>query len=312
MKELRFDGRTAVVTGAGGNPSLGRAHALLLGARGANVVVNDIGVLPAALDYPGVASAEAVAEEIRALGGKAVADTHSVADVDGGEAIVETALSAFGSCDILVNNAGICRVVSFEEMTVADFDQVIEVNLMGTVRCCRAAWPHMKARGYGRIVNVASGSMTGLPWQTAYAAAKGGIFSFTRALASDGAEYGIKANALIPGALTRMVHAVQEAESSFIAASGHAMAPELVSPTVAFLAHESVPFTGEAIESMGGHVRRFYLARTPGFSDPAMTPETLATRWPELLAGTPEGLSTHDEADPREWSPKPYRPVVTG
>ena len=90
------------------------------------------------------------------------------------------------------------------------------------------------------------------------------------------------------------------------------MRPELVSPTVAFLAHESVPFTGEAIESMGGQVRRFYLARTPGFSDPAMTPETLAARWPELLAGTAEGLSTHDEADPREWSPKPYRPVAAG
>ena len=181
-------------------------------ARGANVVVNDIGALSAALDYPGVASAEAVAEEIRALGGRAVADTHSVADADGGEALVETALSAFGSCDILVNNAGICRVVSFDDMTGEDFDQVVEENLMGTVRCCRAAWPHIKARGYGRIVNVASGSMTGLPWQTAYAAAKGAIFSFTRGLASDGAEHGIKANTLVPGALTRMVYAVQEAE----------------------------------------------------------------------------------------------------
>jgi len=309
MGELRFDGRTAIVTGAGGNPSLGRAHALLLAARGANVVVNDIGVLPAALDYPGLASAEAVVEEIRALGGKAVADTNSVETEEGGAAIVQTALDAFGSVDILVNNAGICRVVSFEEMTPADFRQIIDVNLMGTVHTCRAAWPHMKRRGYGRIVNISSGSMTGLAWQTAYAAAKGAVYSFTRALASDGAEFGIKANSVVPGALTRMVHAVQAPDSSFIAASGDQMAPELVSPAVAFLAHESVPFTGECIESMGGHVSRFYLARTPGFDDRGMTIETLADRWQDLMAGTAEGLSRHDEADPRDWSPKPYVPA---
>ncbi len=309
MSELRFDGRTAIVTGAGGNPSLGRAHALLLAARGAKVVVNDVGELPAALGYPGLASAEAVAEEIRARGGQAVADTHSVAEEAGAAAIVETALSAFGSVDVVVNNAGICRVVSFEEMTSADFRETIEVNLMGTVQVCRAAWPHMKRAGYGRVVNVSSGSMTGLAWQTAYAAAKGAVFSFTRALASDGAEFGIKANTVLPGALTRMVYAAQGEDSSFIEAARSAMPPEIVSPTVAFLAHESVPFTGECIESIGGHVRRFYLARTPGFEDRTMTPETLAERWRELLAGTAEGLSRHDEADPRQWSPKPYVPV---
>ena len=204
MNQLRFDGRAAIVTGAGGNPSLGRAHALLLAARGAKVVVNDVGDLPAALGYPGPASAETVAEEIRARGGQAVADTHSVASEDGAAAIVETALSAFGSVDVVINNAGICRVVSFEEMTAADFRETIEVNLMGTVQVCRAAWPHMKRAGYGRIVNVSSGSMTGLAWQTAYAAAKGAVFSFTRALASEGIEVGIKANCVTPGALTRM------------------------------------------------------------------------------------------------------------
>ena len=310
MDELRFDGRTAIVTGAGGNPSLGRAHAMLLASRGANVVVNDIGELPAALDYPGVASAEQVAEEIRAAGGSAVADTHSVATEEGGAAIVQTALDAFGSCDILVNNAGICRVVSFEEMTPADFRQTMEANFMGTVHTCRAAWPHMKAAGYGRIVNISSGSMTGLPWQTAYAASKGAVYSFTRALASEGGEFGIKANSVIPGALTRMVYAVQdEKKSSFIAASRDTMPPEIVAPAVAFLAHESVPFTGECIESMGGHVSRFYLARTPGFDEPKMTIETLAERWQDIFADTPEGLSVHDESDPREWSPKPYVPV---
>jgi len=306
VQQLRFDGRTALVTGAGGNPSLGRAHALLLASRGANVVVNDIGELPAALDYPGVASAEMVAEEIRAAGGKAIADTHSVADEDGAGAMVETALSAFGSIDIVINNAGICRVVSFEAMTSADFRQTIEVNLMGTVHTCRAAWPHMKRKGYGRFVNISSGSMTGLAWQTAYAAAKGGVYSFTRALASEGVECGIKANSVIPGALTRMVYAAQAESSTFIAQAKDTMPPEIVSPAVAFLAHESVPFAGECIESLGGHLSRFYLARTAGIDDPAMTIETVAGRWREVLAGTPEGLSLHNEADPREWSPKPY------
>lgn len=310
MTQLRFEGRTAIVTGAGGNPGLGRAHALLLGARGANVVVNDIGVLPAALDYPGVASAEAVAEEIRAAGGKAIADMHSVAEPDGARAMVEAALSAFGSVDILVNNAGICRVVSFEEMTPGDFAQTMEVNFGGTVNMCRAAWPHMIKAGYGRIVNVSSGSMAGIAWQSAYAASKGAVYSFTRGLASDGAGYGIRANSLIPGALTRMVYAAQGADSAHIAETRDVLLPERVSPMVAFLAHESVPFTGECLESMGGHVSRYYLARTPGFDDPDMTPETLAQRWPEIMAGTPEGLSTHEDFDPRLWSPKPYVPVV--
>jgi len=310
MNQLRFDGRVAIVTGAGGSPSLGRAHALLLAARGASVVVNDIGKLPDAMGYSGVASAEAVAEEIRTAGGRAVADTHSVADEAGAAAIVETALNAFGSIDILVNNAGICRVVSFEEMTPADFRHTVEVNLMGTVQTCRAAWPHMKAKGYGRIVNVSSGSMTGLGLQSAYAAAKGAVFSFTRSLASEGAAHGIMANVLNPGALTRMVHAAQAGDSAFIAHASEHMPPEAVSPTAAFLAHESVPFTGECLESMGGHVCRFYLARTPGVDDPGHALETVATRWREIMSGAAERVSTHDEIDPSTWSPKPYVPIA--
>ena len=309
MEDLRFDGRTAIVTGAGGNPSLGRAHALLLAERGANVVVNDIGQLPAGLGYEGEASAEAVAREIREAGGQAVADTNSVATPDGADSIIDTALEAFGSVDILINNAGVCPVVSFDDMTPDDFRQTIEINLMGTVQTCRAAWSHMKKAGYGRIVNISSGSMSGFAWQTAYAAAKGGVYSFTRSLASEGVEFGIKANSVVPGALTRMVYAAQEEEtSSFIAHARQNLPPEIVSPAVAFLSHESVPFTGECIESIGGHVARFYLARTPGFDDPEMTIETLAERWRDLLAGTPDGLSRHDEADPREWSIKPYQP----
>jgi NAD(P)-dependent dehydrogenase (short-subunit alcohol dehydrogenase family) len=310
MDELRFDGRVAVITGAGGDPSLGRAHALLLAARGAKVVVNDIGQLPAALGYPGVASAEAVAQEIRALGGQAVADTHSVESEEGAAAIIRAAVEAFGGVDILINNAGVCRVVAFEEMTAQDFRQSIEVNLMGTVATCRAAWPHMKARGYGRIVNISSGSMAGFAWQTAYAAAKAGVFSFTRALAAEGAEWGLKANVVIPGALTRMVLAAQAESSPWISHAREHMPPEIVSPVVALLAHESCPVTGECLESMGGHVSRMYLARTPGFTDAGMTLETMAQRWPEAMAGAAEGIFRHDASDPREWHIKPYRPLA--
>ena len=312
MDRLRFDGRVAVVTGAGGNPSLGRAHAMLLAERGAKVVVNDIGQLPAALGYPGVASAEAVVEEIRALGGEAVADTHSVAGDDGAAAIVRTALDAFGRIDILINNAGVCRVVAFDEMTPEDFRQSIEVNLMGTVATCRAAWPHMKAQGYGRIVNISSGSMAGFAWQSAYAAAKAGVFSFTRALAAEGAEAGILANSVIPGALTRMVLAAQAETSPWIAHARDHMPPEAVAPAVALLAHESCPVTGECLESMGGRVSRLYLARTPGFEAPGMTLETMAERWPEAMAGADPGLFRHDSADPRAWHIKPYVPVEGG
>ena len=310
MTQLRFDGRTAVVTGAGGNPSLGRAHALLLAERGANVVVNDIGELAPELGYPGVASAEAVAQEIRTLGGIAVADTNSVASEEGAAAIVKTALDAFGSIDILVNNAGICRVVSLEEMTSKDFRQSIEVNLMGTVWTCRMAWPYMKAKGYGRIVNISSGSMAGFAWQSAYAAAKAGVFSFTRVLAAEGAQHGIKANTVMPGALTRMVLAAQAESSPWISQAREHLPPEIVSPAVAFLAHESCPFTGECIESMGGHVSRVYLARTPGFTAPGMTVETVAERWQEAMVGSAEGIFRHDDSDPREWHIKPYVPLA--
>ena len=110
---------------------------------------------------------------------------------------------------------------------------------------------------------------------------------------------------MAPGALTRMVYAIQDSDSSFIAAAD-ALTPEIVSPAVAFLAHESVPFTGECIESIGGKVSNLYLARTPGFADPSMTVETLAARWREIMDGRPEGVSRHNEADPRQWSPKPY------
>jgi NAD(P)-dependent dehydrogenase (short-subunit alcohol dehydrogenase family) len=307
MDQLRFDGRTAVVTGAGGDPSLGRAFALLLGERGANVVVNDIGRDPESRFYSGSASAEAVAQEIRDRGGKAVADTHSVTSEDGAAAIVRTALDAFGGLDILVNNAGICVNAPFEEMSEHDFRRHIEINLLGPAWMCRAAWPHMRERGYGRIVNIGSGSMAGYTWQAPYATSKGGLFSLTRAMAAEFAGSGVKVNHVHPGGFTRMVAAQHMETSGWYQFSKANLAPELAAPAVGFLAHESCPVSGECVECLGGEVHRVYLAKTPGFTDRSLTLETLAARWDEVMAGADPSIIAHDDFDVRAWDMKPYR-----
>lgn len=283
MEQLRFDGRTAIVTGAGGNPSLGRAHALLLASRGANVVVNDIGSDPQMRHYPGAASAEAVAEEIRQAGGRAVANTSSVATPEGAEAIVRSALDAFGRIDILVNNAGISIGAPFDEMTARDIQRHIDINLMGAMWCSRAAWPHMKAQGYGRIVNITSASMTGFANQVAYATSKGGLWSMTRSLAAEGEALGIRVNAVSPGGYTRLVMSTLEEDSPLLAHSKEHVPAELSSPAVAFFAHESCPVTGECLDAVGGEVQRCYIGRTAGFADRAHTAETIAERWAEVM-----------------------------
>lgn len=305
-EELRFDGRAAIVTGAGGNPSLGRAHALLLAARGANVVVNDVGHDPEMRHYPGQASAKAVAEEIRAAGGKAVADTHSVATPEGGEAIVRAALEAFGSVDILVNNAAISIGAPIEAMTPHDFQRHIDVNLMGAVWCCRAAWPHMRAQGYGRIVNTTSSSMTGFADQAAYATSKGGLWSLTRALAAEGVKHGIKVNAVSPGGFTRLVSSMLEDDSPLLQHSRANMPAELSSPAVAYLCHEQCPVTGECIDSAGGEVWRTYIARTQGFSDREQTIETIAERWDRIMDEAGSATLGIGGFDTSEWKIRPY------
>jgi NAD(P)-dependent dehydrogenase (short-subunit alcohol dehydrogenase family) len=307
MEPLRFDGRVAIVTGAGGNPSLGRAYALLLAERGAKVVVNDIGRDPETPGYTGTASAEAVVEDIRAAGGTAVADTHSVASEDGGAAIVETALSAFGRLDILVNNAGLSIAAPFEAMTARDLQRHIDVNVMGSIWTCRAAWPHMRKGSYGRIVNTTSGAMAGFNHLVAYGASKGALFSLSRALAAEGAPLGINVNAIAPGAFTRMVAAQQE-ESSPLYGARDGIRPELCAPALAWLVHERCTVTGDCIETVGGAVHRFYFGQTAGIVDPAMTIETVAARWDAIIAGTPEGAIPFGATDPTEWSLRPYAP----
>ena len=199
---IRFDGRVAIVTGAGGG--LGRQHALALAARGAAVVVNDLG---GALDGKGAtpSAALAVADEIRAAGGKAIADGASVTDYDAVRAMVEAALREWGRVDILVNNAGVLRDKSFAKMELADFRLVVDVHLMGAVHCTKAVWETMRAQNYGRIVMTTSSSgLYGNFGQANYGAAKMALVGLMQTLSIEGAKHDIRVNCLAPTAATRM------------------------------------------------------------------------------------------------------------
>jgi NAD(P)-dependent dehydrogenase (short-subunit alcohol dehydrogenase family) len=305
-RPLRFDGRTAIVTGAGGKPGLGRAHALLLAARGANVVVNDVDHDPRSNSQLAPASAEAVAREIREAGGAAVACVQSVATAEGAARIVAAALEAFGGLDILVNNAAVSVAAPFDVMTPDDFRRHIDVNLMGSYHMCRAAWPHMKSRGYGRIVNTTSAAMTGFSDQAAYAASKGGVWSLTRALAAEGRAHGILVNAASPGAYTRLVASMLEPDSPLLQYSQQQLPADLSSPAVTFLCHEVCPVSGECIDSVGGEVQRSFIGRTRGFRDPALSIESVADHWDEVMAQQDfqtVGIAAFDTA---EWKLRPY------
>lgn len=279
VDELRFDGKVAIVTGAGGG--LGRAHALLLAARGASVVVNDLG---GSLSGEGsdAGPAQRVVDEIVAAGGQAVADTNSVSTAEGGRAIVDTAVSAFGGVDILVNNAGILRNALFEDMTPELLEPVLDVHLRGAFNVTTPAWARMLEGSGGRIVNTTSGAgLLGAPGFSNYGAAKGGIYGLTRVLAIEGAPHGIKVNAIAPFAATRMLSASMGDAAEVTDPSAMAMMqqiaatldPALVSPVVAYLAHADCSVSGEIYTVGGGQVARLFLARTPGFYNPALSVE---------------------------------------
>ena len=215
MADLGFDGKVAIITGAGGG--LGRQHALLLASRGAQIVVNDLG---GGVDGTGGSEgpAHTVGEEIEAVGGIAVADTHSVASPEGGAAIVKTALDAFGRVDIVINNAGILRDKTFHNMDAELLDPVIDVHLKGAFNVTRPAWVTMREQGYGRVVSTSSAAgIFGNFGQTNYGAAKMGLVGFTRVLAVEGAKYNIKANVIAPLALTRMTEDIMGPMASKVA-----------------------------------------------------------------------------------------------
>ena len=267
MSELRFDGRVAVITGAG--RGLGRAYALLLAARGAKVVVNDPG---ASLKGDGIDSgpAQQVVDEIRAAGGEAVACTNSVATVDGGKAIVGTAIDQFGRIDILIHNAGIVRRASLKEITYEDFEQVLDVHLRGAFHVVRPAFPLMCKAGYGRIVLTSSiNGLYGNKNVVNYCVAKAGILGLANVAALEGADEGVKCNVILPGAVTRMAEGLDTSAYP-------PMEPEMVAPVVGWLAHESCSITGEILSSMAGRAARAYVAESPGVYRPTWTIEQVA------------------------------------
>jgi NAD(P)-dependent dehydrogenase (short-subunit alcohol dehydrogenase family) len=293
MGTLRFDGDVVIVTGAGGG--MGRCHALELARRGARVVVNDLGGHPFGGGQD-AGLAEAVVQEIRAEGGEAVANTASVADATGAASLTEQAMDTWGRIDAVVANAAIVRDRPFHEMTLADFDDIVDVNLRGTMRTVQPAYKAMRAGGGGRIVIVTSSSgMLGAHFQANYATSKAAMIGFTRAVALEGADHGIKANALAPGALGTRMHLAMVEAGGLNAESGAdlvqneaaaaLMKPERVSPLVTVLTHASCPVTGEVLCSWGGYYGRFGITTNRGWSErrDVATAEQLVERWDSVM-----------------------------
>jgi NAD(P)-dependent dehydrogenase (short-subunit alcohol dehydrogenase family) len=275
MSDVGFEGRVAIITGAGGG--LGREHALLLASRGAQVVVNDLG---GAVDGTGSSAgpAQKVVEEIEALGGAAVVDGNSVATTEGAEAMVKTALDAFGRIDIVINNAGILRDKSFKNMTPDLWDPVIAVHLTGAYNVSRAAWPHFCEQSYGRIVSTSSAAgIFGNFGQANYGAAKMGIVGLTRVWAQEGVKYNIRANAIAPVARTRMTEDI-------LGPLVEKVDPALVSPVAAYLASEDCQVTGEVYSVGAGRVSRIFIAEAPGYFKKDLTVEDVRDNWDTIRA----------------------------
>ena len=270
MSALGYDGKVAIITGAGGG--LGRQHALMMAKRGALIVVNDLG---GSIDGVGsnASAAQIVVDEIKAIGGEAVADHNTVATPEGGQAIVQTAIDTYGRVDIVINNAGILRDKAFHNMTPDLLNPVLDVHLKGAFYVTQPAFVHMREQGYGRIISTSSAAgVFGNFGQTNYGAAKMGLVGFTRVLGVEGARFNIKANAIAPLAMTRMTEDI-------LGALKDKLAPELVSPLVAFLAHEECPVSGQLFSVGGGRVAHVFLGETNGYYSPTLTPEDVQNNW---------------------------------
>lgn len=282
---LRLDGRVAVVTGAG--RGLGRSYALLLAARGASVVVNDIGTDLFGSD-PSDDPAREVAAEIAAAGGVARADTTSVATTEGATAIVETAVREFGRLDIVVNNAGTTGKSEFASLADERLAITLASHLLGSLAICRAAWPGMIRQEYGRIINTTSAvGFFGMREATAYAAAKMAVYGVTRCLALEGEPHGIRVNAVAPIAETRMARGVY-------GPLGPKLTPDLVAAVVAMLAHEDCPVSGRVLSAGGGRVAEIFVAASQGYFDAGLTPESVREHLAEVL--DPAGYAVPGDA----------------
>ena len=286
MTELRFDNRVAVITGGG--RGLGRAHALLLAARGAKVVVNDPGVSMAG-DATAEGPADELVREIREAGGEAVANKDSVATPEGGAAIIQTALDAFGRIDILIHSAGNVRKAPLAEMSVEDWNSVIDVHLNGAFHVTRPAFAAMLEQGYGRIVMTSSVNGVYSNRNVAnYSAAKGGLIGLANTAAIEGYDRNVRANCILPAAVTRMSEGIDTSQFP-------PMEPDMVAPLVAWLCHESCEVTGELLISAAGRMARAWTAESPGVYQPQWTIEQVAAQWAAI----------RDQSAPLHFPPAP-------
>jgi NAD(P)-dependent dehydrogenase (short-subunit alcohol dehydrogenase family) len=255
VSDINFDGRVAIVTGAGGG--LGRTYALDLAKRGAQVVVNDLG---GSVDGKGGddAAAQKVVDEIKAAGGEAVANYDSVSTPEGGASIVKTAVDTFGKVDIVINNAGILRDKSFLKMEWADLDAVLDVHLKGAFYVSQPAFAVMKENGYGRFIFTASNATFGNFGQTNYGAAKAGLIGLSNVLAVEGARSGILSNVIMPVAKTRMTE-------ELLGGFADVLDPEFVTPMVTYLASEANTTTHGAFSAAGGRYAKVFTGLAPGW-----------------------------------------------
>lgn len=291
MSDISFDGRVAVVTGAGGG--LGRTYALDIARRGGAVVVNDLG---GSVEADGVDSgrgnvsmADAVVKEITAQGGRAVANYDSVASREGAQRIVQTALDTFGRVDIVINNAGNMRLGPFEDLTDADLQSLLSVHLVGSFNVTQAAWPYLKAQGYGRILFTASSAgLYGDPLYACYGSAKAGLVGLMNVIAGEGEPHGILCNTLMPNALSRMTDrvqtrmaeltdpeagaAAQERAAQQMALVGESMSPAFTTGLAVYLASDACTSTDGMYSSCAGRMARVFIATTEGWHGSRLDP----------------------------------------
>ena len=283
MTSVSFAGQVAVVTGAGGG--LGRAYSLEIARRGGSVVVNDLGgSVSGGAGNTYTSFADRVVDELRAAGGNAVANYDSVATPEGGRAIIRAALDAFGRIDAVIANAGNMRLGEFEELTFEDLNALLAVHVGGSWNVAQAAWPHMKAQGYGRVVfTTSSGGMLGHGKLAAYGAAKGGVMGMMHGLSEAGAPHGILCNAVMPNAMSRMTMDIpsgEMGENPWSAKMGQYFDPRFTAGLVAFLASNSCPTYHGVYTALGGRVGRMFVAATDGYvGDDITDADVIAANW---------------------------------